>query len=262
VTAAGVAVSAPPGVVVEARDLTKVFPRGDVLAVDSVRFAMSDGEFVSVVGPSGCGKSTLLRLVAGLIERTSGSLEVRGEEVTGPRPDISMMFQKATLLPWKTAEQNVLLPMQISGRVGDAERRKAREMLSLVKLNGFERAYPRHLSGGMQQRVALARLLVTGADLLLLDEPFGALDEFTREHMNVELQRIQRDVGASVMFVTHNITEAVFLADRVFVMTPRPGRLAGIVDVPFERPRTIAMMKEPEFTETTFRVREILGETV
>jgi NitT/TauT family transport system ATP-binding protein len=245
---------------IQARGLTKAFPRGNVLALDSVSFSIRAGEFVSVVGPSGCGKSTLLRLVAGLVERTSGSLEIHGENVTEPRPDVSMMFQKATLLPWKTAEQNVLLPMQIQGRVGDAERRKAQEVLELVKLDGFERAYPRHLSGGMQQRVALARLLVTGADLLLLDEPFGALDEFTREHLNVELQRIQDDLRATVLFVTHNIGEAVFLADRVFVMTPRPGRLAGIVDVPLERPRTVATMREQRFVDLVFRVREILGE--
>jgi NitT/TauT family transport system ATP-binding protein len=248
--------------VIESRSTTKIFPRGDVLAVDDVSFQVAGGEFISIVGPSGCGKSTLLRMVAGLEKRTSGSLAIRGEDVVEPRDDAAMMFQKATLLPWRTAEENVLLPMQVRGRITSDEREKVREVLRLVKLDGFERAYPRHLSGGMQQRVALARLLVTGADLLLLDEPFGALDEFTREHMNIELQRIQADLGATVIFVTHNISEAVFLADRVFVMTPRPGRLSGIIDVPFERPRTIATMKDPAFVDLVFHVREILGESV
>jgi NitT/TauT family transport system ATP-binding protein len=246
--------------VAEAHKVSKVFDRGGVLAVDSVSFTMSQGEFVSVVGPSGCGKSTLLRMVAGLIEKTSGQIQVHGTNVSGPRADTSMMFQKPTLLPWKTALENVLLPLRISGKLGDGGRARALDALNMVGLDGFDQAYPRHLSGGMQQRVALARLLVTGADLLLLDEPFGALDEFTRESMNIELQRIQSEIDASVMFVTHNISEAVFLADRVFVMTPRPGRLAGIVDVPFPRPRTIATMKEPEFVDLVYRVRAILGE--
>jgi NitT/TauT family transport system ATP-binding protein len=250
------------GPVVVARDLTKVFGRGEVVAVERVTFEVRHGQFVSVVGPSGCGKSTLLRLIAGLIPRSSGSLRVRGEEVKGPRRDIAMMFQRPILLPWKTAFDNVLLPRRLEGRTGREDVQAARDLLHLLALDGFEHTYPRHLSGGMQQRVALARLLITGAELLLLDEPFASLDEFTRERLNLELLRIQAEVGATAMFVTHNITEAVFLADHVLVMTPRPGRLAGVVEVPFERPRAIGLLKTPEFNELAFQVRSILGEHI
>lgn len=243
---------------VELDHLTKVFPRGNVVAVEEVSAAVWPGEFVSLVGPSGCGKSTLLRLVAGLIEPTAGAVSVRGQPVVEPRADIAMMFQKPTLLPWKTAEQNVLLPKRIAGELGSETRRQAHELLQMVGLNGFEHAYPAHLSGGMQQRVALARTLITGADLLLMDEPFAALDEFTREALNLELLRIQGEFGTSVMFVTHNISEAVFLADRVFVMTPRPGRLARIVDVPIERPRTTSVFASSQFNELAFEVRTLL----
>ena len=253
---------AADGPVVVARDLTKVFGRGDIVALENVSFEVTHGDFVSVVGPSGCGKSTLLRLTAGLIDRSSGSLTVRGEEVKAPRPDIAMMFQRPILLPWKTAIDNVMLPRRLEGRTGREDLKAARDLLHLLALDGFEHTYPRHLSGGMQQRVALARLLITGAELLLLDEPFASLDEFTRERLNLELLRIQAEVGATAMFVTHNITEAVFLADHVLVMTPRPGRLAGIVDVPFERPRAIELLKTPEFNELAFQVRSILGESI
>jgi NitT/TauT family transport system ATP-binding protein len=244
--------------VVVATGVEKVFA-GAVVAVESASFAVRRGEFVSILGPSGCGKSTLLRMVAGLIPKTGGGLAASGSEIAGPRPDIAMMFQKATLLPWKTALDNVLLPKALEGRVTDAHRTRARELLAMTGLSGFEFSYPQHLSGGMQQRVALARLLNVGADILLLDEPFGALDEFTRERLNLELMRIQREVDATIMFVTHNISEAVFLADKVLVMTPRPGRLAAEVPVPFERPRRIELLKSPEFNDLVFRVRGILG---
>ncbi|MGH9242731.1 MAG: ABC transporter ATP-binding protein [Acidimicrobiales bacterium] len=250
------------GPVVEATAVSKEFPRGNVLAIDSMSFAMGEHTFTSVVGPSGCGKSTILRLVAGLIPISSGDLRVRGSAVSGPRADTSMMFQRPVLLLWKTAMDNVLLPEKLQGRVTAATRRRAGEIFELVGLAGFENAYPQHLSGGMQQRAALARVLMTGADLLLMDEPFASLDEFTRERLNLELLRIQAEFRASVMFVTHNITEAVFLADRVLVMTPRPGRLAGIVEVPFDRPRRIDLLKTPEFNELAFQVRAMLGEHV
>ncbi|MCI5075850.1 ABC transporter ATP-binding protein [Oricola sp.] len=244
---------------IEARDVAKTFGDGRVIALQGANFEVKRGEFISLVGPSGCGKSTLLRIVAGLLARSSGELRVHGEEVTGPRTDVAMMFQKPTLLAWRTAVENVLLPSEIKGRVGQAERRKAIELLELAGLKDFAFSFPSQLSGGMQQRVALARLLQTGADVLLLDEPFGALDEFTRERLNVELARITREVGATTLFVTHNIGEAIFLADRVFVMTPRPGEIARIIDVGLERPRDPSIQVTPEFNALVAEVRSTLG---
>ena len=235
-----------------------VFP-GPVVALEDASFHVKSGEFVSLIGPSGCGKSTLLRLVSGLIKPTAGQLNVFGKPVSGPRSEIGMMFQKPTLLDWKSVFDNVLLPITLAGTVTKADRERAIDLIHLVGLKGFEFSFPRQLSGGMQQRVALARLLNTGAELLLLDEPFGALDEFTRERLNLELLRIQSDLDATILFVTHNIQEAVFLADRVFVMTPRPGRLAATVDVPLPRPRTIEMTKSPEYNDLVFNIRDTLG---
>ena len=231
---------------------------GPVVALEDATFTVPDGHFVTLLGPSGCGKSTLLRLVGGLLPY-DGELAVRGQAVSGPRVDVGMMFQKPTLLPWRSAVDNVLLPTVLRGRVDAGDREQAMRHLDLVGLEGFEFAYPRQLSGGMQQRVALARLLMTGAEVLLLDEPFGALDEFTRERLNLELVRIHREIRATTLFVTHNIPEAVFLADEILVMTPRPGRLAGVVHVPFERPRTIELQRTTEFTDLVFEVREMLG---
>ncbi|MGI9417448.1 MAG: ABC transporter ATP-binding protein [Geminicoccaceae bacterium] len=245
--------------VVSAKGLSKSFADGSVVALENASFDIRPGSFVSLVGPSGCGKSTILRLISGLIEKTDGRLTVHGDPVTGPRTDVGMMFQKATLLEWRTVIENVLLPTELAGNIGRADREKAAELLDMVGLQEFLFAYPTQLSGGMQQRVALARLLQTGADVLLLDEPFGALDEFTRERLNVELMRIVSEVGATALFVTHNIAEAIFLADQVFVMTPRPGRIADIVDVPLERPRPLSIQTSHEFNELAARVRDILG---
>ncbi|WP_091844364.1 ABC transporter ATP-binding protein [Palleronia pelagia] len=241
--------------VIRAEALRKTFGGGAVVAVDDADFTVREGEFISLVGPSGCGKSTLLRMVAGLLDRSAGTLSIHGRDVTGPNPAVAMMFQKPTLLDWRTAIENVLLPSEIGGRVTDDDRRKAMGLLRLAGLEDFAFSFPSQLSGGMQQRVALARLLQTGADILLLDEPFGALDEFTREHLNVELMRIVGEVGATTLFVTHNIGEAIFLADRVFVMTPRPGRIAGIVEVPFERPRRPSLQQSAEFNALVSKVR-------
>jgi len=252
--------SATGEAVVRAQDLSKSFGDGAVVALDRARFEVRPGSFVALVGPSGCGKSTLLRLIAGLIDKTAGSIEVHGREVTAPRTDVGMMFQKATLLDWRTAIENVLLPTELRRTVTKEDRRNAAELLRLVGLKDFLFAFPSQLSGGMQQRVALARLLQTGADVLLLDEPFGALDEFTRERLNVELMRIVGEVKATPLFVTHNIAEAIFLADQVFVMTPRPGRIAQIVDVPFERPRPLSLQTSPEFNRVVAEVRDILGD--
>jgi NitT/TauT family transport system ATP-binding protein len=244
--------------VIEGNEVNKTFA-GSVVALEGATFSIPKGAFVSLVGPSGCGKSTLLRMVAGLLPPSSGKLTVHGKPVTEPRKDVGMMFQKATLLEWRTAVENVLLPTEIRGGVTAADRKRAIELLHMVGLKDFEFAFPTQLSGGMQQRVALARLLQTGADILLLDEPFGALDEFTRERLNLELLRIVGDFDATTLFVTHNIGEAIFLADYVMVMTPRPGRLAKIVEVPFARPREISLMQSVEFNELVAHVREILG---
>ncbi|MDG1116483.1 MAG: ABC transporter ATP-binding protein [Flavimaricola sp.] len=246
--------------VINAKGLSKTFGGGAVVALNDANFEIRPGSFVSLVGPSGCGKSTLLRLIAGLIDRTNGELAVHGRDVTGPRTDVGMMFQKATLLEWRTAVENVLLPTEMAGTVTKADRKNAADLLRMVGLKDFLFAFPSQLSGGMQQRVALARLLQTGADVLLLDEPFGALDEFTRERLNVELMRIVGEVKATTLFVTHNIAEAIFLADQVFVMTPRPGQIASIVDVPFERPRPLSIQTSPEFNTLVAQVRDILGE--
>jgi len=245
--------------VISARSVSKTFSEGRVVALSGATFDIRPGEFVSLVGPSGCGKSTLLRIVAGLLDRSGGDLFVHGEPVAGPHTDVAMMFQKPTLLAWRTAIENVLLPCEIAGRVTDDDRRKAESLLELTGLTEFAFSFPSQLSGGMQQRVALARLLQTGADVLLLDEPFGALDEFTRERLNVELSRITGEVGATTMFVTHNIMEAIFLADRVFVMTPRPGEIAAVVEVPLPRPRDPSIQVTPGFNELVAEVRGTLG---
>ena len=245
--------------VIEGLDVGKSFGGGAVVALEGASFSIKAGSFVSLVGPSGCGQSTLLRLIAGLIDRTSGQLTVHGREVKGPHTDVGMMFQRATLLEWRTAIENVLLPVEIQRSVTAADKARAAELLAMVGLKDFAFSFPSQLSGGMQQRVALARLLQTGADILLLDEPFGALDEFTRERLNIELMRIVGEVGATTLFVTHNILEAIFLADEVMVMTPRPGRLARMVKVPFARPRTPELTLTPEFNALVAEVRDILG---
>ena len=237
---------------ISVKDAVKQF-EGGVLAVDHVSFEASPGEFVSIVGPSGCGKSTLLRLVAGLIPLSDGNIAVNGLDVTEPRQDVALMFQRPTLLPWRTALQNALLPPKLGGKLGQAAERQAYELLDMVGLSGFEHTYPRHLSGGMQQRVALARLLMVGVDVLLLDEPFAAVDQLTRERLNLELLRVHERMSATALLVTHNITEAILLADRVIVMTPRPGRIADVIDVPFDRPREQEMVAEREFQELVLR---------
>jgi NitT/TauT family transport system ATP-binding protein len=247
--------------VVEAHGLAKTFRVGDetVVALESVDLAIRAGEFVSFVEPSGCGKSTLLNMIAGLLPPTTGRVLVHGEPVVRPSTRVGFMFQAPVLLPWRTVESNVLLPAEVFGLKVDEVRDKARAVLATVGLRDFTQAYPRQLSGGMQQRVALARVLTYEPEVLLMDEPFGALDEFTREAMNLELLRITQAAGITVLFVTHNISEAVFMSDRVVVMTPRPGKVSGIVDVPLPRPREIEAMQEARFTDLNFEVRNILG---
>lgn len=245
--------------VVGGHQVCKSFADGSVVALEDANFAVKEGSFISLVGPSGCGKSTLLRLLAGLIPATNGHLTVNGSKVVSPRQDVAMMFQRATLLEWRTAIENVLLPSEMIRTPTVKDKSRAMELLNLVGLGDFAFSFPAQLSGGMQQRVALARLLQTGADILLLDEPFGALDEFTREKLNLELLRIVDDVKATTLFVTHNITEAIFLADEVYVMTPRPGQIARIVPINLERPRKLSVQTSPEFNMLVDEVRDTLG---
>lgn len=237
---------------------TYVSRTGSVEALRPLSMTVEPGSFVSLVGPSGCGKSTLLNIVAGLLEPTSGQILFEGKPLSEPSRDMGFMFQRPVLLPWRSVEKNVLLPAEVFGGAGADIVARAHETIDLVGLGEFRKALPQHLSGGMQQRVALARVLTYRPKVLLMDEPFGALDEFTRETMNLELMGLTRPLGITVMFVTHNISEAVFLSDSVAVMSPRPGRLSGVVDMPFGTERSVDLMREHEFTERVFEIRELL----
>ncbi|MFI7540237.1 ABC transporter ATP-binding protein [Actinoplanes sp. NPDC049599] len=212
---------------------------GTVEALRGIDLTVGEGEFVAVLGRSGCGKSTLLRLISGLIPVTAGEVQVSGDRVTGPRRDIAMMFQKPALLPWRSVLDNVLLPVQIFGGRKAAHRDRAHELLAMTGLDGFEKRLPHELSGGMQQRVALCRSLIANPRVMLMDEPFSALDALTREELSRELQRVHMELGTTIVFVTHSIDEAVLLADRVVVLSPRPGRIREILDVKIPRPRTL-----------------------
>jgi NitT/TauT family transport system ATP-binding protein len=214
---------------------------GDVTALRHVDLAVDEGEFVAVIGRSGCGKSTLLRLIAGLLTPTAGHIHVDGAPVTGPRRDVALMFQQPALLPWRTVLDNVMLPAEIFGWPRRERSGQAAELLEKVGLAGFEKRLPHELSGGMQQRVALCRALIQHPRLLLMDEPFSALDALTREELAVELQRIHMQLRTTVVFVTHAISEAVLLADRVVVLSSRPGQVRKVVDVDIPRPRSLGM---------------------
>ena len=238
--------------------VSKVFPNG-FEALRSVSIDIRRGEFVSFVGPSGCGKSTLLKLIGGLLDPSTGQIAVGGQKVAGPRRDVGVMFQTSVLFPWRTVLENVLLPIEVFGHDRQKAIDRARSILGMVGLGGREDAYPRQLSGGMQQRAALSRVLITDPPIILMDEPFGALDEFTRERMNLELLRIWSERGQTIIFVTHSINEAVFLSDRIVVMDTQPGRVVAVVDVPLPRPRSIETMKAQEFARKAFEVREYLG---
>lgn len=246
---------------IQGQNLSKVYgtATGPLVALDDVSFQIEEGEFISLVGPSGCGKSTLLSILGGLEAKTEGTLVVGGKHHDAPRADIGMMFQTSVLFPWRSIRENVRLPGLILGLDKQQQAQRSEELLDMVGLNGFGDRYPDELSGGMRQRVGLARLLAHDPRMLLMDEPFGALDEFTRETMNLELLRIWEKTRKTVIFVTHNIGEAVFLSDRVFVMTPRPGRLEGIVEIDLSRPRTTAVMRDPRYSELVFDIRRMLG---
>ena len=231
-----------------------------VQALVGVELDVAPGEFVSLIGPSGCGKSTLLRLIADLDQPTAGTLEIYGKPARQARldQDYGIAFQQAGLLPWRSVVKNIVLPLELHG-VPLAERTERAEQLAvMVGLGDFQDRYPDQLSGGMQQRVAIARALAEGPRLLLMDEPFGALDEMTRERMQTELARIAVQSGAAVVFVTHSIPEAVFLSDRVVVMSPRPGRITDVLDVPLGADRPELLRESPEFFERVTAVREAL----
>jgi len=233
----------------------------NLLALQSVHLDIKPGEFVSILGPSGCGKTTLLRMAAGLLSPSWGKVIVGADEILKPRPDFGVVFQQALLLPWLSVLDNVLLPVDVQGRTVSDYRARAHELIAMVGLKGFEDKYPSELSGGMQQRVALARGLIHDPKVLLMDEPFAALDAMTRENMGVELLRIWDANKKTVMFVTHGISEAVFLSDRVVVMSARPGRISRIVDIPFERPRRLDLMATAAFAELVGEIREVFDET-
>jgi NitT/TauT family transport system ATP-binding protein len=254
--------SEPLSAAIVGRSVSKVYETRDgdsVTALDGFDLEVKASEFVTVVGPSGCGKSTLLRLLGGLITLTSGELYLSGQPIEGPRRDIGVVFQSATLLPWRTVLENVLLPIDVLGYDRRQYRDRAMGLIETVGLTAFAAKYPGELSGGMQQRVALSRALVHDPTLLLMDEPFGALDALTRETMNLELQRIWLEANKTVLLITHSISEAIFLGDRVAVMTARPGRLAEIVPVDIPRPRPLGVMTTPEFGEIAAHVRELLN---
>src|SRR5437868_2578338 len=240
------------------RHLSKTYATRDgaVTALDRTTFGIAEGEFVAVVGPSGCGKSTLLKILAGILPASSGEALLRGTLIAGPRRDIGVVFQSPVLFPWRTVLDNVLLPVDVQRLSRERHHQTGVDLLALVGLKGFERKYPWELSGGMQQRVAITRALVHDPAMLLMDEPFGALDAMTREHMNLELQRIWLERRKTVLVITHSIPEAVFLADRVFVMTPRPGRLAEVLAVDLRRPRSLEAMSSGEFGAYVMRIRE------
>jgi NitT/TauT family transport system ATP-binding protein len=246
---------------IRAQNLTKIYRTNageKLLALSKVDFSIRDGEFVSIVCPSGCGKSTLLKIMAGLLGYTTGSIMIGDRKVLGPTSDIGVVFQAPVLLPWRTILQNVLLPSEIRKSISQDVRNRAAELLRLVGLGGFENRYPHELSGGMQQRAAIVRALVHDPKLLLMDEPFGALDALTREQMNVEVLRIWSASKKTVVFITHSIAEAVFLSDRVFVMTARPGQLAEIIDIDLSRPRVLSMINTDQFGVYAGRIRKLL----
>jgi len=247
---------------ISVRNVTKVFKTltgADVVALKDVSFDVEEGEFIAIVGPSGCGKSTLLRIVAGLVPSSGGEILIEGRRVDGPAKGVGMVFQTPVLMPWKKVVENIVFPLQIMGRNSEVNDSNLSRLMRLLGLEGFENAYPFELSGGMQSRVSIGRALITSPKILLMDEPFGALDALTREKMGLELLNIWREYRNTVLFVTHDVAEAVFLADRVVVMSARPGRIKNIVRIELERPRDLAIKSSQHFAEYTLNVRRDLG---
>jgi NitT/TauT family transport system ATP-binding protein len=257
------AVRAPgsDGPMIETAAVTKTFVtvrREHVTALSEISLAVREREFVTIVGPSGCGKTTLLKILAGLVPASGGTIRVAGTPVAAPRADIGIVFQNPVLLPWRTILENVLLPAEVQGLPRATARARACDLLAMVGLADFADKYPMELSGGMQQRAAISRALLPDPRILLMDEPFGALDAMTREQMNLDLQRIWRESGKTIVLITHSIPEAVFLGDRVVVLTARPGRIARVVEVDMPRPRSIEIMSEPLFGRLTGEIRRLL----
>ena len=239
--------------------LEKIYPSraGAILAIKDVSLCVGTAEFVSLLGPSGCGKSTLLRCVAGLELPTAGRVVLRGSTVTAPPPDMGVVFQRDVLLDWLTVLRNILLPARIRGLPLDEWRHKAEHLLEMIGLDGYANRFPWELSGGMRQRVAICRALLLDPALLLMDEPFGALDAMTRDELNLELQRLWLADAKTVLFVTHSITEAVFLADKNIIMSPSPGRVIDTISVELPRPRRLAVRETQDFTRYVARIRTI-----
>lgn len=246
---------------IEIENVSKSFvsrDRHSVVALADVSISIRRNEFVCLVGPSGCGKSTLLRLVGGLLPVSQGRVVIDGRPVKEPRAETGIVFQAPTLLPWATVLDNVLFPLKIMGRIVPGSATHARSLLKLVGLEGFEDRYPRELSGGMQMRTGICRALVHDPDILLMDEPFGSLDALTREELTLELMRIWREQPKTVLFVTHSIPESVMLADRVVVLSARPGRIAEVVPVAVPRPRQFGMEARDEFQTAAKRIRQLI----
>jgi NitT/TauT family transport system ATP-binding protein len=250
---------------IELRDVSKEFElrAGRLQALAGVSMSVPAGEFVTIIGPSGCGKSTLLRILADIYRPTSGTVALGGQSPSEARQrrELGVVFQDPTLFPWRDVLGNVVLPLKIAGRLSKETTQQARDLLELVGLSGFERARPDQLSGGMKQRAAIARSLVLGPRLLLLDEPFGALDEITRQRMNLELLRIWAKSGTTALLITHSLSEAVFLSDRILVMSPRPGRITDEIAVDLPRPRTPELYRDQRFFELLNRVGAVLHDT-
>jgi len=246
--------------ILEAIDLSKQYAtrQGQLPAIDDVSFGVAEGEFLCIVGPSGCGKTTLLRLLAGLVLPDRGQVLLNGQPVHGPCREIGFVFQKANLMPWRSVFDNVLLPLQIQHMPTSEAEQQASQALELVGLTEFAANYPRELSGGMEQRVAIARALAHQPEILLLDEPFGALDALTRERLNQELLRVWEISRKTVVMVTHDIREAVFLADRVLVLSQRPGRVAAVVPVTLPRPRSPSLIYSEAFGALAYEVRQAI----
>jgi NitT/TauT family transport system ATP-binding protein len=250
--------SQPP--YLECRNLTKVYAGDDgpVRALDRISITQRQGEFLSILGPSGCGKSTLLMIAAGLLPGSNGVVAVRGQRVMAARTDVGIVFQSPVLLEWRTALGNIMLQAEARNLDRRTAERRAHELLAAVGLTGFEHKYPDELSGGMRQRVSICRALIHNPPQLLMDEPFGALDALTRDQLVLDLQRLWNEARMTVLFITHSVAEAVFLSDRVVVMTPRPGQIDRIIDIGLPRPRTLAMRESPEFNSYNRQILDLL----
>lgn len=251
------AAASPASRLIELRGVSKSYQsrEGLMQAVNPITFDIFEGEFVSIVGPSGCGKSTLLKLVAGLLPISSGELTLSGERIVGPQKNVGIVFQSAVLLAWRNVLDNILLQAEMRGQPMGPARARAMELIAMAGLAGFEKKYPWQLSGGMQQRVSICRALLHDPSVLLMDEPFGALDAMTRESMNLELQRIWLESKKTVLLITHSIPEAVFLSDRVLVMSERPGSISAVYDIDIPRPRSLDVMATPDFLHYTKLIR-------